>query len=167
MPGVVFVAVCLMVGVTDGGTIKAGCGEPGAYEEVKVRILGIDAPEKKQPFGERAKQAMADLVYMKAVELNCIKLDQYRRHMCAVGTEADGDVGLVMVRSGMAWWYREYAHEQSSIAQAIYERAEADARSSKSGLWIDVLIVCWSTGVDCTGWQRHGAMPKHVNNTCI
>lgn len=135
--GAVFVAVCLAVGVSDGDTIKARCGEPGAYEEVKVRIGGIDAPEKRQPFGQRAKEAMSDLVYMKSVKLDCFKLDRYGRHVCTVSTAADGDVGLAMVRAGMAWWYRAYAREQALPARGLYERAEAEASGAKRGLWGD------------------------------
>ena len=56
---------CLVVGVTDGDTITARCGEPGAYEQVKVRFGAIDAPERKQPFGARAKDALSDLTYKK------------------------------------------------------------------------------------------------------
>jgi endonuclease YncB( thermonuclease family) len=53
---------CLVVGVSDGETITARCGEPGAYEQLRVRLAGIDAPEKGQPFGQRAKEAMSSLV---------------------------------------------------------------------------------------------------------
>lgn len=49
---------CLVVGVSDGDTIKARCGEPGAYEQIKVRLGGIDAPESRQAFGQRSKQAL-------------------------------------------------------------------------------------------------------------
>jgi endonuclease YncB( thermonuclease family) len=52
---------CLVVGVSDGDTITARCGEPGAYEQVKERFNGIDAPGKKQPFGQRAKEALGVL----------------------------------------------------------------------------------------------------------
>ena len=135
MLGAVFLAVCLAVGVSDGDTIKARCGEPGAYEEVKVRIGGIDAAEKRQPFGQRAKEAMSDLVYMKSVKLDCFKLDRYVRHVCTVSTSADGDVGLAMVRAGMAWWYSDYAREQTAAARGLYERAEVEARGARRGLW--------------------------------
>lgn len=75
---------CLVVGVSDGDTITARCDEPGDYEQVKVRFNGIDAPEKKQPFGQRAKEALSDLVYMKDVELDCPKTDRYGRSVCRV-----------------------------------------------------------------------------------
>lgn len=56
---------CLVVGVSDGDTITARCGAAGDYEQIKVRFNGIDAPEKKQPFDQRFKEALSDFVYMK------------------------------------------------------------------------------------------------------
>ncbi len=44
---------CLVVGISDGDTLTARCGAPGAYQQVKVRLSGIDAPERRQPYGER------------------------------------------------------------------------------------------------------------------
>ena len=136
---------CLVVAVSDGDTITARCGEPGAYEQVKVRINGIDAPEKKQPFGERAKQAMSELVYMKDVELDCYKTDRYQRSVCKVmvapGDELTApltlDAGLAMVTLGMAWWYREYSREQTPQERGQYELAETEARAKRVGLWRD------------------------------
>ncbi|KAF1021872.1 MAG: hypothetical protein GAK30_01561 [Paracidovorax wautersii] len=133
----VFTAVCLAVGVTDGDTIKARCGQPGAYEQVTVRFGGIDAPEQKQAFGQRAKQALSDLVYMKPVKLDCYKQDRYQRHVCNVSTDAAGDVGEAMLRLGMAWWYRHYSNEQTPAARVAYEKAEGDARAAWRGLWSD------------------------------
>ena len=102
--------LCLVVGISDGDTLTARCGEPGAYEQVKVRLQGIDAPERKQPFGERARKALADLAFQKEAELRCNKIDRYKRHVCSVWVKPDEspgpnktlDVGLVMVAQGMA-----------------------------------------------------------------
>jgi endonuclease YncB( thermonuclease family) len=57
---------------------------PGAYEQVRVRLAGIDAPEKGQPFGQRAKEAMSELVYGKPVRMECLKTDRYGRSVCNV-----------------------------------------------------------------------------------
>ena len=54
---------CLIVGVSDGDTLRARCGTPGAYEQVKIRLSEIDAPESKQAFGERSKQSLSDLCF--------------------------------------------------------------------------------------------------------
>lgn len=48
-----------------------------------------------------------------------------------------GDVGLAMVRAGMAWWYRAFAREQTASARAIYEQVEAHASQTEQGLWSD------------------------------
>ncbi|MDM0053917.1 thermonuclease family protein [Variovorax sp. J22R115] len=139
-------STCLVVGVLDGDTVKARCEVPGGYEEIKVRLNGIDAPEKSQPFGERAKQAMSDLVYMKEARLDCFKTDRYGRSVCKVmvapASAPNGpktlDAGLAMVTIGMAWWYRAYAREQSPQGQGQYEFAETEARAKHLGLWRDV-----------------------------
>lgn len=137
--------LCLIVGISDGDTLTARCGEPGAYEQVKVRLQGIDAPERKQPFGERARQALAELTFQKEAELRCNKLDRYKRHVCSVWVKPDEapgsaktlDAGLAMVTQGMAWWYRSYAREQSPQERGQYEFAEQEAAARKVGLWRD------------------------------
>ena len=77
--------LCLVVGISDGDTLTARCGDLGKYEQVKVRLQGIDAPERKQPFGERARQALAELTFQKEAELRCTKTDRYKRQVCSAG----------------------------------------------------------------------------------
>ncbi|MDR6524605.1 endonuclease YncB(thermonuclease family) [Variovorax paradoxus] len=136
------VRTCLVVGVSDGDTITARCGGHSAYEQVKVRFNGIDAPEKNQPFGQRAKEAMSDLVYMKEVDLDCRKTDRYGRSVCRVRVTPNSapnglktlDAGLAMITLGMAWWYRDYAREQTVEERAQYEFAESEAAAKGAGL---------------------------------
>lgn len=143
---------CLVVGVSDGDTITARCGAAGNYEQIKVRFNGIDAPEKRQPFGRRAKEALSDLVYMKEVALHCPKSDRYGRSVCKVMVAPASaprgpktlDAGLAMVTLGMAWWYRTYAREQTPQERGQYEFAEAEARAKRVGLWQDQdLVAPW------------------------
>ena len=70
----------------------------------KIRLAGIDAPEKKQPFGQRSKQSLSDLVFDKAVTVETNKRDKYRRE---VGKVLVGgvDANLEQVKRGMAWHY--------------------------------------------------------------
>lgn len=68
---------CLVVGVSDGDALSVGCGEPGAYEQVKVRIAAIDAPEKNQPFGERAKKAPSELCLRQTASIHPRSTDRY------------------------------------------------------------------------------------------
>ena len=150
--------LCLIVGISDGDTLTARCGEPGQYEQVKVRLQGIDAPERKQPFGERARQALAELTFQKEAELRCNKLDRYKRHVCSVWVKPDEapgpaktlDAGLAMVTQGMAWWYRSYAREQSPQERGQYEFAEQEAKARKAGLWRDAETIApwkWRSGI--------------------
>jgi len=149
---------CLVVGVSDGDTITARCGAPGAYEEVRVRVAGIDAPEKGQPFGARAKEAMSRLLYGKQARLECHKTDRYGRGVCDVwvapasapGGPLTLDAGLAAITQGMAWWYRAYAREQTPEARGQYEFAEQEARAKHAGLWRDAEPVApWE-------WRRRG-----------
>jgi endonuclease YncB( thermonuclease family) len=136
---------CLIVGISDGDTVTARCGTQGAYQQVKVRINGIDAPERRQAFGERARQAMSDLVFGKEADLNCFKTDRYGRSVCKIMvTPASAptgpktlDAGLAMVTIGMAWSYRAYAREQTPQERGQYEFAEIEAKAKHVGLWRD------------------------------
>ncbi len=89
----------------------------------RIRLAGIDAPEKAQPFEARAKQKLAELVASKEVEVEWHKTDRYGR---TVGTllSQGRDVNLAMVSSGMDCWYRRYADEQAPADRLIYEAAE-------------------------------------------
>ena len=138
--------LCLVVGISDGDTLTARCPTQDAvhpYQQIKVRFQGIDAPERKQPFGNRAREALSELTYMKEAELRCNKIDRYKRHVCSVWVAPASaphgprtlDAGLAMVTVGMAWWYRSYAKEQSPQERGQYEFAEQEAKAQKVGLW--------------------------------
>ena len=106
--------------------------------------LGV-APEKKQPFGQRSKQHLSDLVYGRTVDVIWHKRDRYRRIVGQVMVAPPScpapacpkttDAGLRQVEAGMAWWYRKYSREQAGEDAAAYERAEDLARSRRQGLW--------------------------------
>lgn len=138
--------ICLVVGISDGDTLTARCptlDTSHPYQQIKVRLHAIDAPERKQPFGNRARQALSDITYMKEAELRCSKIDRYKRHICSVWVKPDEapgpnktlDAGLTMDTAGMAWWYRAYAKEQSPEERGQYEFAEQEAQLRKIGLW--------------------------------
>lgn len=121
-----------VVGVHDGDTLTVLDGT----RQHKVRIAGIDAPEKAQAFGAVAKDTLARLTFGKRVDLHCPKRDRYGRDVCSVQVGLR-DVGLEQVRAGGAWWYREYAREQVPEARREYEAAENEAREARRGLWAD------------------------------
>jgi endonuclease YncB( thermonuclease family) len=120
-----------VVGVSDGDTLTI---LTPANEQLKVRIAGIDAPEKKQPFGDSSKKRMSELSFGKRAVVDCYKRDRYQRSICTVSI-GGSDVGLQMIRDGMAWHYKRFQKEQSRVAAESYARAEETARAVKAGLW--------------------------------
>ena len=122
-----------VVGVTDGDTVTVL--DAGNREE-KIRVGGIDAPEKKQPFGEKSKQSLSGLVFGKDVRVEWKKRDRYGRIVGQVFVEPSAvDAGLFQVRAGLAWHYKKYEGEQSPEDRERYAKAEDDAKASKTGLW--------------------------------
>lgn len=121
-----------VVGVTDGDTVTVLVDR----REVKVRVAGIDAPEKKQAFGQRSKEHLSDCAFGKAVSVQWSKTDRYGRTIGKI--LADGvDCGLRQIQDGMAWHYKAYAKEQSATDRAAYSEAESQAVTHRSGLWSD------------------------------
>lgn len=123
-----------VVGVTDGDTITV---LDAAKVQHKIRLAGIDAPEKKQPFGNGSKESLSDLAFGKTVNVETNKRDRYGREIGKILVNGR-DVNLVQVERGMAWFYRQYQREQSLNDRALYEAAEDAARAGKRGLWRDV-----------------------------
>ena len=120
-----------IVGVADGDTVTL---LDASKTQHRIRLDGIDAPERTQPHGQRARQSLAQLAHGRAAHADCPKVDRYGRAVCRV--MVDGvDVGLEQVRRGFAWHYVKYAHEQRPADRVDYARAESTARSAHSGLW--------------------------------
>ena len=123
----------LVVGVADGDTITVLDQQKNTY---KIRLQGIDAPEKKQAFGEKSKQSLQDLVHSKQVRIEYDKEDKYGRIVGKV-TVDDVDVCLQQLLLGMAWHYKKYQNEQSVSDRALYSETELKSKSLKLGLWTD------------------------------
>ena len=132
-----------VVGVTDGDTITV---LDAAKVQHKIRVAGIDAPEKKQAFGQVSKENLSRLVFEKEVDIEWTKLDRYKRIVgkvlvaspnCASACSRSFDAGLSQVSAGLAWWYRKYAKEQPADDLPKYEKAELGAQSRHQGLWGD------------------------------
>ncbi len=98
--------------------------------------MGIDAPEKKQAFGNVSKKALSDLVYKQQVTIDYNKSDRYQRLIGKVILN-NFDVNLVMVSQGLAWHYVKYQNEQTLEDRVLYSKAELDARLLNRGLWFD------------------------------
>jgi endonuclease YncB( thermonuclease family) len=122
-----------VVGVSDGDTITV---LDSTKTQHKIRLAGIDAPEKKQPFGQASKKNLSALVFNRDVTLDCGKSDKYRRELCVVMVDGQ-DANLAQVKAGMAWWYRKYQKEQTARQRVSYEAAESTAKIGRVGLWSD------------------------------
>lgn len=122
-----------VVGVTDGDTITVLDANNNQY---KIRLVGIDAPEKKQPFGQASKQSLSDLVYNKTVLIDWSKLDRYDRILGKVWVNQI-DANLEQIRRGLAWHFTKYAKEQLIEDRTSYSRTQEQAKSAKVGLWIE------------------------------
>lgn len=122
-----------VVGISDGDTITVLVDR----HEVKVRVAGIDAPEKKQPFGQRSKEHMSECAFGKSVSIEWNKTDRYGRTIGKV-TSNGLDCGLRQVKDGLAWHYKTYEREQSQSDRQIYSSAENSAKASRIGLWSDL-----------------------------
>ena len=93
-----------VVGVADGDTIEVmhdGKGE-------KIRLYGIDCPEKKQDFGQRAKKFTSQKVFGKVVEVEQIDTDRYGRTVALVYLGNKYSLNEALIASGYAWVYKKY-----------------------------------------------------------
>ena len=117
---------CLVVAVTDGDTIRVRCMDSG---QIRVRLVGIDAPERGQAFGSRSRQALNSLCYRKRAEIRSTGYDKFGRMLGYVRC-AGKDANASQVRSGMAWVDR-YATDRN------LHRLQWEARRARRGLWAD------------------------------
>lgn len=122
-----------VVGIADGDTITVLDADRVQH---KIRLTGIDAPEKKQPFGNRSKQSLSDMVFDKTVTVETDKRDRYGRELGKV-LAGGKDVNLEQVRAGLAWHYKAYELTQPATDRQAYADAENEAKAAKRGLWAD------------------------------
>jgi endonuclease YncB( thermonuclease family) len=122
-----------VVGVSDGDTVTI---LDGTNTQIKIRLLGIDAPEKKQSFGSKSKEFLSTLVFNKQVRVEYRKKDKYGRTIGKI--IVDGvDANLEQIKAGMAWHYKKYQKEQLAEDRVLYSIAEDQAKSEARGLWVD------------------------------
>ena len=120
-----------VVKVTDGDSITV---LDNTNIQHRIRLQGIDAPEKGQPYGNASRKHLASLVAGKTVTVKWDKRDRYGRivRFVIVGGQ---DVNLAQVKAGMAWFYRYYQKELSRENRKLYAKAEDQVRSERLGLW--------------------------------
>jgi micrococcal nuclease len=117
-----------VVSIADGDTISVM--RSGRAE--RVRLWGIDCPEKRQPFGTRARQFTGELAFGKDVKVIVRDVDRYGRTVGDVILPDGRSLSRELVRAGLAWWYRHYARGDREL-----EKLETYARRARRGLWAD------------------------------
>ncbi len=122
-----------VVGVIDGDTIDV---LDASNTKHRIRLSGIDAPERRQAFGQKSKESLSDLVFARQVEVVTHKKDRYGRRVGKVLLNGL-DANLEQIRLGMAWFYRQYERELSPEDRELYDLGERDAKRGRFGLWID------------------------------
>lgn len=115
-----------VVKVADGDTITVLRDS----EQIKIRLAGIDAPEKAQPFGNVSRQSMSEMLFGKEVRVVEQGRDRYGRTIGRV-YQGDIDVSAEQIKQGMAWVYRKYTKEA-----ALYQ-LEDETKQQRHGLWAD------------------------------
>lgn len=122
-----------VVGVQDGDTITV---LDSSNENHRIRLQGIDAPEKGQAFGSKSGQTLSQAVFDRVVTVEWSKHDRYGRIVGKVLLDGH-DICVEQVSAGMAWHYKYYQDEQTLEDRKLYAEVEDSARSAKLGLWID------------------------------
>jgi endonuclease YncB( thermonuclease family) len=122
-----------ITGIVDGDTINMRIL---GKQQIQVHIAFLDAPEKGQAFGQRAKQAMSELVFGKDVKLRPHTIDRYGRLVARVLIDSQ-DMGLELLKQGLCWVYEKYVTEASPEIQTGYRATQVAAQSGRLGLWQD------------------------------
>lgn len=122
-----------IIAITDGDTIRLLTPDHTLY---KVRLAGIDAPEKNQAFGQRSKQTLAECAMDKEARIDANKTDRYGRTVGKVIVNGI-DCNLRQVKLGMAWHYKKYGNEQNVDDKSLYGQAEYLAQRDRLGLWFE------------------------------
>lgn len=118
-----------VVGVADGDTITVLRDK----EQVRIRLYGVDCPERYQPFSKKAKQFTSEMVFGKVVEVEPVDIDRYNR-LVALVTVFKRLANEELINAGFAWVYTRYCD------RPICERwkvLEYGAREARRGLWAD------------------------------
>lgn len=122
-----------VVGVADGDTITV---LDSTNTQHKIRLNGIDAPEKNQAFGNVSKKSLSDLVFNHQVDIDWLKEDRYGRKVGKVLLNSE-DVNLEQIKRGMAWYFKKYKGDLVQEDRIAYVQAEQEAEANRVGLWVD------------------------------
>lgn len=117
-----------IVSVLDGDTIEVLHDDRAE----RIRLKGIDCPEKGQPYGKRSKHAVSELVFDRSITIQPHGHDKYSRTIGDVLLPNGTNVNHILVKEGWCWWYRKYAP-----GDTVLEGLERDAQEWRRGLWAD------------------------------
>ena len=135
---------CRVVGIKDGDTFT--CLADGR-RQITVRMAQIDAPEKGQPFGQKAKSTLSEYIYGQTVRLEESGFDRYGRTLAEVYDERGRNINMLMVQAGLAWAYKEY------MTNTAYQDMQEEATRENRGLWSE-------NGYIYPSDWRHGVRPQ-------
>jgi len=116
---------CRVVGIKDGDTVEILTSD---RKTIIVRLNGIDAPEKDQPYSQKSKESLSRLVFGKQVKLYSFGNDRYGRLIADVYVDSI-NVNYIQVAEGLAWHYTKYSDD------TILAQLEQQAREQQLGLW--------------------------------
>jgi endonuclease YncB( thermonuclease family) len=122
-----------VVKIADGDTLTV---LDKSNRQHKIRLVGIDAPERKQPFGTVSRRNLAHLVFGKEVAVEWHKQDRYQRVLGKVLLDGQ-DVNLKQVKAGLAWHYKQYDKDLRLADKRLYAEAQKAASLKGIGLWSD------------------------------
>jgi micrococcal nuclease len=123
-----------VVSIADGDTFTLLIED---NEQIKVRLHGIDCPEKAQDFGQVAKKFLSDMIYDKNVTVREMDTDRYGR---TIGMVHIGDINVneSLLKAGLAWHYKQYDKND------VWAQMEYEAREAKRGLWASEAMAPWN-----------------------
>jgi endonuclease YncB( thermonuclease family) len=127
---------CKVVEITGGDTVHV---LDQSTTKHKIRLGGIDAPEKKQPFGNQSRQNLSGLIAGKNIEIEYNKRDRYGWIIGKLIYQGQ-DINLLQIKHGYAWHYKR---DQSPLDRTLYSSAEIVARAQTIGLWSRPAIPPW------------------------
>jgi len=145
-----------VIKIADGDTLTV---LDESKRQHKVRLVGIDAPERKQAFGTVSRQNLADLVFGKKVDVEWSKQDRYQRVLGKVLLDGK-DINLKQVKAGLAWHYTQYDKDLQLADKRLYADAQKAASLKGIGLWGDPAPVApWD-------FRHHKPAPSVADEAC-